>query len=86
MSRSKIGKQALQQGFSSRSRRLLHNLGFNRAKNLEEKRNVFDDFRMHFGKEPPRVGAISIMTDTDNTGEEAVAWYGPIRILSLSDH
>ena len=27
MSRNKIGKQALQQGFSSRSRRLLHNLG-----------------------------------------------------------
>jgi hypothetical protein len=27
MSRSKIRKQALQQGFSSRSRRLLHNLG-----------------------------------------------------------
>ncbi|UCF82674.1 MAG: hypothetical protein JSV50_15975, partial [Desulfobacteraceae bacterium] len=27
MSRSKIGKQALQQGFSSRSRRLLQNLG-----------------------------------------------------------
>jgi hypothetical protein len=27
MSRSKIGKQALQQGFSSRSRRLPHNLG-----------------------------------------------------------
>ena len=47
---------------------------------------MFDDFRIHFGKEPPRVGAISIMTDTDNTGEQAVAWYGPIRILSLSDH
>jgi hypothetical protein len=27
MSRSKIGKQALQQEFSSRSKRLLHNLG-----------------------------------------------------------
>ncbi|MBW1768579.1 MAG: hypothetical protein JRJ65_16235 [Deltaproteobacteria bacterium] len=22
------------------------------------------------------------MTDTDNTGEDAVAWYAPIRILS----
>jgi hypothetical protein len=27
MSRNKIGKQAVQQGFSNRSRRLLHNLG-----------------------------------------------------------
>jgi len=50
---------------------------------IEERRNVFEDFRMHFGKDPPRVGAISIMTDTDNTGEEAIAWYGPIRILSF---
>jgi hypothetical protein len=51
---------------------------------IEERRNVFEEFRMHFGQDPPRVGAISIMTDTDNTGEEAIAWYGPIRILSLS--
>jgi len=51
---------------------------------VEERRNVFEDFRMHFGQDPPRVGAISIMTDTDNTGEEAIAWYGPIRMLSLS--
>lgn len=51
---------------------------------IEERRNVFEDFRMHFGQDPPRVGAISIMTDTENTGEEAIAWYGPIRILSLS--
>jgi hypothetical protein len=28
------------------------------------------------------VGAVAIMTDTDNTGEKAVAWYGPIQILS----
>jgi len=51
---------------------------------IDERRNVFEDFRMHFGQDPPRVGAISIMTDTDNTGEKAIAWYGPIRVLSLS--
>lgn len=27
------------------------------------------------------VGAIEIMTDNDNTGEEVVAWYGSIRLL-----
>lgn len=52
---------------------------------LDERRNVFEDFRRYFGKDPPRVGAISIMTDTDNTGEDAVAWYGPIRIISGFD-
>lgn len=28
-----------------------------------------------------RVCAVAIMTDTDNTGEVAVAWYGAIRFL-----
>ena len=49
---------------------------------LEEKRNIFKDYQRYFGQDPPRVGAIAIMTDTDNTGESATAWYGPIRILS----
>ena len=49
---------------------------------LDERRNVFEDFRRYFRQDPPLAGAIAIMTDTDNTGEKAVAWYGPIRILS----
>jgi hypothetical protein len=51
---------------------------------VEEEVNVLEDYRRHFGEDPPRVGAIAIMTDTDNTGERATAWYGPIRILSGS--
>jgi len=43
-------------------------------------RNVLDDYRKVFKKDPPRIGAVAIMTDTDNTGEEATAWYGPIRV------
>lgn len=49
---------------------------------VKEKRNVFEDYRKFFGEDPPKVGAIAIMSDTDNTGERAVAWYGPIRILT----
>ncbi len=52
---------------------------------VEEKRDIYVDFQRHFGEPPPDVGAIAIMTDTDNTGEEATAWYGPIRILSKDD-
>jgi hypothetical protein len=44
-------------------------------------RNLLDDYRMAFGEEPPKVGAIAIMTDTDNTGATAVAWYGDIKAL-----
>lgn len=48
----------------------------------DEQRNILQDYRDLFGKEPPKVGAVAIMTDTDNTGEEATAWYGPISITS----
>jgi len=44
-------------------------------------RNLLDDYRQAFGEEPTKVGAIAIMTDTDNTGETAEAWYGDIKAL-----
>lgn len=49
------------------------------------RRNVFEDYRRYFGVDPPKVGAIAIMTDTDNTGQMAIAWYGPIQILPASN-
>lgn len=48
---------------------------------VAEERNLVEDYRRAFGEDPPEVGAVAIMTDTDNTGEEAVAWYGAIRLL-----
>ena len=47
---------------------------------VSERRNVYEDYRRLFGEEPPMVGAIAIMTDTDNTGGAATAWYDDIRI------
>lgn len=47
---------------------------------VSEKRNIYEDYRRAFGEDPPKVGAIAIMTDTDNTGESASASYGPIII------
>lgn len=43
-----------------------------------EGRNVYEDYRRIFGAEPPEIAFIGIMTDTDNTGEEALAWYDDI--------
>jgi len=54
----------------------------NTGKWLEEERNVHDDYVRLFGESPPRAGAIALMTDTDNTGEEAIAWYGDITVSS----
>jgi hypothetical protein len=45
---------------------------------LNEERNLFEDYRKAFGEEPPPVSGVAIMTDTDNTGESATAYYGDI--------
>jgi hypothetical protein len=50
-----------------------------------ESRNVYADYLAIFGEEPPLAGAIAIMTDTDNTGASAVAWYDDIRLKKTED-
>jgi hypothetical protein len=45
---------------------------------ISERRDVREDYRRVFGEEPGRVDAVAIMTDTDNTGATAAAWYGDI--------
>ncbi|MGQ0792511.1 MAG: DUF3047 domain-containing protein [Deltaproteobacteria bacterium] len=46
-----------------------------------EQRDVYEDFKRAFGREPTAISAVAIMTDTDNTGEAAVAYYGDIEFL-----
>jgi Protein of unknown function (DUF3047) len=45
---------------------------------VTESRNVYEDYLKAFGEEPAMISGVAIMTDTDNTGESAVAWYGDI--------
>ena len=45
---------------------------------VTEERNIFDDYVMAFGKKPPMISGVAIMTDSDNTKESAVAFYGDI--------
>jgi hypothetical protein len=47
---------------------------------LNEVRDVLVDYRRLFGQDPREIGAIAIMTDTDNTAGEATGWYGDIFI------
>ncbi len=42
---------------------------------ITEKRNVYEDYRRLFGDDPPKVGAIAVMSDADNTGGHAEAFY-----------
>lgn len=43
-----------------------------------ERRNVLEDYRAAFGEDPPPISGVAIMTDTDNTGTSATAYYGDI--------
>jgi hypothetical protein len=45
---------------------------------VTEERNVYEDYKFAFGEEPPLISGVAIMTDTDNTGESATAFYGDI--------
>jgi hypothetical protein len=45
---------------------------------ITEERNVFEDYRKAFGEDPPKISGVAIMTDTDNTKESAVAYFGDI--------
>jgi hypothetical protein len=49
---------------------------------VHESRNVGDDYRRIFGDDPGDVTAVALMTDTDNTGQAAEAWFGDIWFAS----
>jgi DUF3047 family protein len=50
---------------------------------ITEERDILADYRRLFAEEPREIGAIAIMTDTDNTGNTATAWYGDISISTM---
>ncbi len=45
---------------------------------VNEERNVYEDYKKAFKQDPPMISGVAIMTDTDNTGESATAYYGDI--------
>lgn len=47
---------------------------------VTEERNIYEDYRRIFGEEPPLLGGIAVMTDTDDTQDEATAWYGDLTL------
>lgn len=44
-------------------------------------RNIVEDYEKAFGEKPGRLIGVGVLTDTDNTGESAEAWYGDIQLL-----
>jgi len=49
---------------------------------ITEKRNIYKDYKQAFGDEPTMITGVAIMTDTDNTRESAIAWYGDILFIN----
>jgi hypothetical protein len=47
------------------------------------RRNIAEDYRRAFGTEPPETATIALMTDTDNTGGTATAWYDDLHLEKL---
>jgi hypothetical protein len=49
---------------------------------LRERRNVVEDFRTAFGRDPPPVvEVVALFTDNDQTREPVEAYYGAMRAL-----
>jgi len=51
---------------------------------VTETRDLLADYRRIFGTDPHEAEAIAIMTDTDNTGSSAEAWFGDIFLSTES--
>lgn len=45
---------------------------------VQERRNVREDLRSLFGEDITHIDAVAVMTDTDNTGQSATAYYQAI--------
>lgn len=46
---------------------------------VQETRNLLEDYRRLFEEDPPPVGRISLLINSQHTRSRAVAWFGPIR-------
>jgi len=53
---------------------------------VDIERDIAADYTLAFGKSPVRLIGLAIMTDANNTGQRAEAWYGPITWSAHSMH
>lgn len=47
---------------------------------MTEERDLFEDYRRFFGRDPEELSAIALMVDTDNTSESATAWFADLEL------
>jgi hypothetical protein len=51
---------------------------------VEEERNIYEDYKKAFGEEPPLINGVAIMSDTDNTRDRTIAFYGDIEFRTAT--
>jgi hypothetical protein len=52
----------------------------NRRKWIDQERDLLSDYRDAFGEVPDMITAVALMVDTDNSMENATAWFSEIRL------
>ncbi|TVQ71761.1 MAG: DUF3047 domain-containing protein [Oceanospirillales bacterium] len=53
---------------------------------IAETQNLVQDFQRYFDNPNPRVIALALMSDSDNAGGEAKAWYSDLVLSDTADH
>ena len=67
--------------YTDRSRMIVVNSGeAGLGQWIDHARNIYEDYRLAFGEEPPPISGVAIMTDTDDTGERARAAFAQISL------
>ena len=75
------GGTVLESAYTDRARIVVARSGAAEAGRwVSESHDIYSDFQRIIGGEPPRIAGIALMTDTDDTGERAVAYYDAITL------
>ncbi|RMF60115.1 MAG: DUF3047 domain-containing protein [Calditrichaeota bacterium] len=61
---------------------VLESGGEKKGKWVSEQRDFLEDYQKAFGKDPEMITAVALMVDTDNSHQEATAWFDDI-VLKL---
>lgn len=77
---------ALDNAYTERAKMIVVESGPGKAGEwVREERDAYADYKKIFGREPPKIAFIALMTDTDNTGESAIAYYDDIAFSAAGE-
>ncbi len=74
--------EIIENAHTSRVRKIVVESGVGGARQWRDyRRDIVADYERAFGAKPGRLIAVGVMSDSDNTRQQALAWYGDIRLL-----